>query len=942
MIANDDSPGDRVELLGQTLERLGRALERLLPEVIGRVVEDLEQSVAHEPDPRERQGLQSVCAMLRIESRSRALDASRALRDRAHKCLEFGRHARNEDHALALIEEEELQQQIFAGEVARAARGLSERDYDGYTGRIRALLPGLWESDELNPAGARTVAAAASVGFARLGDAGRSSVLLRESLLRYLPGYVARVIDEVDAWLRAQGIEPLHLPEASAAAGQGVDLPVQAPAATPRGTPSVSADARASAQRASGDVRVELRGESRGDASLESGAGGRRAGDRASGERSSGSRRVDVSVASTDEPVRAIEVTVQAASAASTLGRSALAAAPARAPLQILPTLQPVVEVERDAVAFAHSIDALPYSRESRAGFFGNVRERLRAAGVAPAQLSVIEVVAAMFDYVVDDRRLPEAAKPLIWRMQQPVVALALLDPAYLGDEPRSLRRLVENLGAIVNAYADDVTRGSELHRRLETVVRAVEIVAGALQTRSAVMARQVETEYGRAERNVTQLIERLVTERASLESAPGRRNRRDYRRRPGREREQEVTQRLSAILVERLDRHQVPDSVREFVLNVWLRHLRTAMLRDGENSAEFKVALEVVDDLLWTLDGTRERRSRRVLAQKIPPLIRLLAQGLRAIGARDEEFKPFFDELFLIHLRKMQRRGSVSDATEALDGTPERVTGADTGTDEGGDLDDGTDPATLGRGRSRWPSGTTTSTSTERVVAAQKDSARSTPGGVSTGAPIASSRAETAAPDVQPAASEVDFTASESKSSLSRVEPGASGVAPAAAGVEPAASGVAPAASSFQPTASARRADAAAPESSQGPGVASAPGTRGRPAPDAGGSVPASATDGTSERKLLEVLSSIDLADLPDVPKPMRAPVDGVIGSLRRGDWLQIARSDGTSAYVKVAWINARRTVVLMVRHPDRRALSMPVSELRERLSNGRAFRLG
>ncbi|HQN10710.1 MAG TPA: DUF1631 family protein, partial [Quisquiliibacterium sp.] len=705
MIGTDDSPGDRVELLGQTLERLGRALERLLPEVVGSVVEDFDQSAALEPDARERQSLQSVSAMLRIESRARARDAARALRERAHKCLEFTRHAPDEHHALALIEEEELQQQIFAAEVARAARVLSDVDYDGYTGRIRSLLPGLWESDELNPAGARTVSAAAGVAFSRLGDAGRATVLLRESLMRHLPGYVARVIDEVDAWLRAQGVDPLALrqeaPRAAAA-------PVAAAAPAPRAAaapPPAAEDA--SKPGAAGDARAQ-----------------------ASPPRSEPDAPAEPASPPADGHARAIDVTLQAATAASTLGRSGLAAAPARAPLQVLPTLQPVVEVERDAVAFAHSIDALPYSRESRAGFFGNVRERLRAAGVAPAQLSVIEVVAAMFDYVVDDRRLPEAAKPLIWRMQQPVVALALLDPAYLGDEPRSLRRLVENLGAIVNAYADDVTRGSELHRRLETVVRAVEIVAGALQTRSAVMARQVETEYGRAERNVTQLIERLVNERASLEAAPGRRNRRDYRRRPGRAREQEVTQRLSAILVERLDRHQVPDSVRDFVLNVWLRHLRTAMLRDGENSAEFKVALEVVDDLLWTLDGTRERKSRRVLAQKIPPLIRLLAQGLRAIGARDDEFKPFFDELFLIHLRKMQRRGGVSDATEALEATraaPSAAharadtgvrseTVADTGVDT--DTDDGTEPATLGRAPARRPTGGAADGRTRTAVA--------------------------------------------------------------------------------------------------------------------------------------------------------------------------------------------------------------------------------
>ncbi len=357
------------------------------------------------------------------------------------------------------------------------------------------------------------------------------------------------------------------------------------------------------------------------------------------------------------EPSRAIGVTLQADRDAATLGSSPLAGDAHGARLRPQPMLQPVADIERDAVAFAHAIGAMPYSREARGEFFGNVRTRMREAAAAPAQVAVVDLVAAMFDYVIDDRRLPEAAKPLVWRLQQPAVALTLLDPAYLGDDPRSLRKLIEHFGAISTAFGEDIVRGSELYRRLETVVRAVEIVSSALQSRSAVMAQQVEKEYSRAARSVGQLIDRVVRERRTLEETPGRRNRRDYAKRPGREREKLVTERLDALLEERLERHRAPDSVREFIGKVWARHMRTAALRNGEESAEFRVSLQVVDDLLWSLDESAERHSRRELAQRIPPLIRLMTQGVREIGARDDEFKSFFDELFLIHLRRMQRR---------------------------------------------------------------------------------------------------------------------------------------------------------------------------------------------------------------------------------------------------------------------------------------------
>ena len=773
---------DRFELFGQTLERLGSSLEYQLGDTIAEVASDLEQAGVDEPNQRDRQSMYAIAAMLRIEARARLAGVVDALHERAHKCLEYAGGADSEQRALALMEEDELRSQILAAEIAREARQLPQAAYASYAGRIRAMTPGLWEDDDLNPLGARTLASAALSCFRNLGEGAAAEPVVRRALRSRLPAVIAASIAEVEPWLRSQGVEP----------------------ESERGHESEPEQAPPPAEPAGKDA--------------------------------------------TAPGMRSIEATVQAADSARTLGSSPLATPDEPPRLGVMATLQPVVEIEGDAVAFAHSIGVPPYSREARAGFFQNARNRLRDAGVGSAQLAAVDLVAAMFDYVIDDRRLPEAAKPLIWRLQQPSIALSLMDPAYLGDEPRSLRRLVENVGAIVNAFAEDLTRGSELYRRLETVVRAVEIVAGALQTRSAVMARQVQHEYSRAARNVTQLIERVVHERSSLESAPGRRNRRDYRNRPNREREQAVTDRLSGMLEQRLEGYDVPESVREFVLNVWLRHLRTAVLRDGEESGEFKVSLQVVDDLLWSLDRPKERQSRRQLAQKIPPLIRLLTQGLRAIGAKDEEFKPFFDELFLIHLRKMQRRARSGD----------NGAGGATATATIGE------PETTGFGPStRTRAGRTPDTRTGPMFEA-------TPSG----------RARPLPPEPP-----------------SREEVG---------------------------------------------GRAAEPGTRGGAESGAqGGGQGAEEQGGSTERKLLEVLSSLDLNDLPAEPEPLRLDAENALATLQRGHWLRlIGRGDGP-AYVKVAWINARRTVVLMVRHPDRRALSMRASELLDRLRQGRAARI-
>ena len=57
------------------------------------------------------------------------------------------------------------------------------------------------------------------------------------------------------------------------------------------------------------------------------------------------------------------------------------------------------------------------------------------------------------------------------------------------------------------------------------------------------------------------------------------------------------------------------------------------------------------------------------------------------------------------------------------------------------------------------------------------------------------------------------------------------------------------------------------------------------------------------------------------------------------RGDWLSYQSADNARALAKVAWVNVRRTVVLLVRYPDRRALSLRMEELKTRLQEDRAF---
>lgn len=600
--------------------------------------------------------------------------------------------------------------------------------------------------------------------------------------------------------------------------------------------------------------------------------------------------------------------------------------------------LLPAVEsIERDAIAFAHQTGTVPYSHDARARFFGTLRDSMRGAHVDEAQLATLDLVQAMFDYVNDDSRIPEPAKPLLWRLQMPSVTLAALDPGYLANDDHSMRSLVEHVAAISIAYPDEIVRDGELYRRMQTLVRAAEVVAHAFQVRSRVLSERVAIEYSRATYGMGQLVSRVVRERRELDATAGQPNRRDYRSRPSREREQQVTQRINALMAARLEGRNVPDSVRDFLKDVWVRHLRTRVLRDGEDSAGFKVALEVVDDLLWTLDGAGRRRSRRILAEKIPKILQTLTQGIGDIGRRPEDFGPFFDEMFLIHLRRMQGRKSRRNADD--DSLPAEGLGhEDTHV---GDGDDDLDA---------WLEGVPTVHPT-RHGARDGDPLNPPDEGepIELGDVVSRFSAGRAGdpdraddPDEPPVLSDEVGGLPPAGVTIPR-----RGDLPTSAGDdEPVETGIRDTDTRIDPTtdqAAHRLAeddtDVGLLDDEAGDGEDRSRDDRSGPPTRRPEHASARVSAERSELKLRRLIDETSLDDAPASPTRIQIDPQVMMANLQPGDWLQLVNSNRQLVLAKVAWINERRTVALLLQHPDRLILSRHLAAIGNRARRGRVF---
>ena len=93
---------------------------------------------------------------------------------------------------------------------------------------------------------------------------------------------------------------------------------------------------------------------------------------------------------------------------------------------------------------------------------------------------------------------------------------------------------------------------------------------------------------------------------------------------------------------------------------------------------------------------------------------------------------------------------------------------------------------------------------------------------------------------------------------------------------------------------------------------------------------------------RLARLVASVDLSHPPSLDAVRGLAAGQAVDALVPGDWVVLRSRADESVLARVAWINERRSVVLLVQASDRRALSLRMAELRARFDQGRARLLG
>ncbi|MCU1718117.1 DUF1631 domain-containing protein [Pseudomonas sp. 5P_3.1_Bac2] len=247
----------------------------------------------------------------------------------------------------------------------------------------------------------------------------------------------------------------------------------------------------------------------------------------------------------------------------------------------------------------------------------------------------VINLVSMLFEFILDDRSLPDSLKALIARLQIPMLKVAVLDKTFFGRGSHPARRLLNEIASAALGWSEqgDQQRDS-LYQKIEQVVqRLLNDFVDDPQIFSELLADFIA--YTGDERRRSELLEQRTrdAEEGSAKAALARR---------------EVEQALNQRLVGKT----LPQVVVRLLQEAWSQVLLLTCLKHGAQSSEWQAVLRVMDELIWSLNPALQTADRSRVLALLPGLLRGLREGLDGAAV-----DPFVSVELLSQLRPLHRQ---------------------------------------------------------------------------------------------------------------------------------------------------------------------------------------------------------------------------------------------------------------------------------------------
>jgi hypothetical protein len=264
-----------------------------------------------------------------------------------------------------------------------------------------------------------------------------------------------------------------------------------------------------------------------------------------------------------------------------------------------------------------------------------NVSRAVGGGRADGADEKTISMVSMIFDYVLEDRSVPDAVKALIARLQIPVLKVALLDREFFSHRKHPARELLNELARASIGWAEDKSRDGD--SLVEVIGNIVDRVLCDFADDPGIFAQLLEQfqSYLEAEEERVRVFEERT--RKTTE---------------GKERVEFAKQRTEAWIDMWTSRDNLPDFIIDFLRHTWKNTLLITMHRYGEDSTQWAGYIKTVNNLLWSITPKKTAKGGRLLVEMIPGIVADVRKGMELASVHPETIHRFFTDLAKLHAK--------------------------------------------------------------------------------------------------------------------------------------------------------------------------------------------------------------------------------------------------------------------------------------------------
>ncbi|RJG00922.1 DUF1631 family protein [Noviherbaspirillum sedimenti] len=272
--------------------------------------------------------------------------------------------------------------------------------------------------------------------------------------------------------------------------------------------------------------------------------------------------------------------------------------------------------------------------------------EKLTLPQQAQGQQMAINVVAVLFEFILDDEQIPAVVRARIARLQIPFLKAAMLEPQLLQQADHPARQLLNRIASAAVGLAPESAMAQRLDSKIAHLVKRIlqdfadntAIFSECLEELEQFLADQLANADADSVRSIQ------AAEDAEKFSA--------------------VLRNTAASLRDIVAPMEVDQRLKDFIEQIWARVLVRAAAQDagGGSAAIGQQYREVLPELVWSAQEKTTPEDRNALMRLLPGLVKRLRIGMLMVHMPEAECNAALDRLVPVHTQVL-RQGLADDS---------------------------------------------------------------------------------------------------------------------------------------------------------------------------------------------------------------------------------------------------------------------------------------